>query len=101
MLKIPKIDVGKTDKQTGEHLIFISISLGNNSKNTIEAVMLILKLLFVFLSTKGNTKKILLYSLLFLAVASSAIGSLIKSYYFVNDARACAIRKIPSIPVTK
>lgn len=54
---IPKIDVGNTDKRTREHLLFISISVGNNSKNTIEAVMLILKLLFVFLSTKGNAKK--------------------------------------------
>jgi hypothetical protein len=51
---IANMDVGKTDKQTGEHRIFISIALGNCNKNTIEAVMPILKLLFVFLSTKGN-----------------------------------------------
>jgi len=51
---IPKMDVGKTDKQTAEHRIFVSIALGNYSKNTIQAVMPILKLLFVFLSTKGN-----------------------------------------------
>jgi hypothetical protein len=45
--------------------------------------------------------KILLCSLLFLAPASSAVGSLIKSYYFVTEASVCAIRKVPSIPLTK
>jgi hypothetical protein len=40
--------------------------------------------------------KILLYSLLFLAAVSSAVGSLIKSYYFVTDANVCTIRNVPS-----
>jgi len=69
--------------------------------------MLILKLLLVFLSAKGKAKnknyrvKILIYSLLFLAADSSAVGSLIKSYFFLTDASGCAVRNVPSIPVTK
>jgi hypothetical protein len=37
--------------------IFISVPLGNNNKNTIEAVMLILNLHFDFLRRKGNAKQ--------------------------------------------
>jgi hypothetical protein len=45
-------------KQTSKlENIFISISLGNKSKNTTEAVMLILNLLVAFLSRKGNAKQ--------------------------------------------
>jgi len=73
--------------------------------------MPILKLLFVFLSTKGNapllpkkekgSSEVLLYSLLFLAIPSSAVCSLIKSYCFATDANVSTIRNVPSIAVTK
>jgi hypothetical protein len=62
--------------------------------------MLILKLLLVFLSTKGkarnkkNRVQILIYSLLFLAAALSAVGSLVKSYIFPTDVSVCTVRNV-------
>jgi hypothetical protein len=86
-----------------QNTVHSTLYLGNNSKNSIEAVMLILKLLFVFLSTKGNAKKnrregvkILLSRLLFLAAASSAVGVLIMSHYFVTYSSVCTTRTFPT-----
>ena len=62
--------------------------------------MLIWKLLLVFLSTKGkarnkkNRVQILIYSLLFLAAALSAVGSLVKSYIFPTDVSVCTVRNV-------